>query len=449
MGPLSDGNLNQKTKVAFGTNTLTGYRAEVLRRCPEPENLLRKNPPRKQTLLPEVPARSLFPVYHLFAIRRIRQKPLLALFVTLSVALTVAVSLVITALISENVRILSAQVLETKLPFDALAIFPDHDSLQAFLKRKNAFGKSVSVETFRVGEFDSNLGPLTVMDIGKDLPPGTISLLFEVQAEMFLQKTHSDGDARSLIAWTEASPQHRLEWSSVEVHPIAREKTDPGGTSWPKALWGWALVSPGSLDGVPGTREGVQFILGSGTKTLTREEKEMLFRNIERLSETYPGTKVITPLSGKTILEREARRCFGVFQLVSFGVLLGSSIAIACVLTVSFLGRKRALGILRVLGGTAKDLRNMMLVEAMYLGIPGIFVGLIAGTASSNRIFGTFAYPSSLILAGIMGASTLLLGVWMPLRLIRNANCDQLLNQRAVYIISNPSCASCGLCGGF
>ncbi|MFA6654341.1 MAG: hypothetical protein WCS57_00635, partial [Bacillota bacterium] len=46
------------------------------------------------------------------------------------------------------------------------------------------------------------------------------------------------------------------------------------------------------------------------------------------------------------------------------------------------------------------------------------------------------------------GLLTLIAGVYLPVRMIKNANCQQLLNDRPVYVVSNPSCEECGLCGG-
>jgi hypothetical protein len=53
------------------------------------------------------------------------------------------------------------------------------------------------------------------------------------------------------------------------------------------------------------------------------------------------------------------------------------------------------------------------------------------------------------LISAFFGLAALALGIYLPLRLIRNGSCDQLLNNRPVYAATIPSCAKCGLCGGF
>jgi ABC-type antimicrobial peptide transport system permease subunit len=90
-----------------------------------------------------------------------------------------------------------------------------------------------------------------------------------------------------------------------------------------------------------------------------------------------------------------------------------------------------------------------MTLEAAFISLPGIVLGVVAGHYLAGLLeIGDVMPLSAYIAAVITGILTMAAGVWMPLQLIKNANCDQLLNNRPVYVISNPSCANCGLCGG-
>lgn len=135
---------------------------------------------------------------------------------------------------------------------------------------------------------------------------------------------------------------------------------------------------------------------------------------------------------------------------VSAGALLMSGVAISCVLAVAFLGRKRSLGVMKVLGATGSDLRSLFMLETCLLGGAGIPTGMLLGFGAIAWVFGTTAVtPMCFLVSASFGLAALALGIYLPLRLIRNGSCDQLLNNRPVYAASNPSCAKCGLCGGF
>jgi len=405
--------------------------------------------PHKQPRALDVPQVSLNPLYRLFAFRRIMQKPVFAVLVVVSVALTVAVSFIVTVLISQQVYLLSKRVQKTALPFDAVAIFPDSESFQAFWRRKNYWGRNADLEMFSVVEVDSPVGPLTLIGTGQDIPKDTICFLYSLSPKSS-QITSNLADEntmlgslavndRSFVAWPKSNPAYRLEWNNIILKPVSD-----------KALYGWACVNAETLLDVPDSRTGVQFRLKSRIVSSQSTAKEKIFREIERLSANYPGTMVVTPLTGKVVLEAQTKRSFAIWQMVSVFVLLASSVAISCVLTVSFLSRKRSFGIMRVLGTTTKEIRNMMLVEMAWVGVPGIVLGLATAMFLSEKITVFSGWSSgAVVFSCLMGMGTMLLGVWLPIHLMKNATCEQLLNNRPVYVFSNPSCANCGLCGGF
>jgi len=242
----------------------------------------------------------------------------------------------------------------------------------------------------------------------------------------------------------------RVEWEHAAVSPwLKGANPDPASKqeSGVVALFGWVSVNPTTIQDIPGVFEGVYVTFDSMYDRV--DMRETLCRELSNMLKPYAGATLVTPFTGRNNLREEARRSFSFWHLISFLVLLASAVSIACVLTVSFLGRKRSLGILRVLGTTIKDLRRMMMVEAAYLGFPGIASGLLGGTLLSKYFLGMSNYPAEAFTVGaLIGIGTLVTGVWLPLNLVKNASCDQLLNNRPVYIMSNPSCAKCGLCGG-
>ncbi|MGI6621487.1 MAG: FtsX-like permease family protein [Bacillota bacterium] len=373
-----------------------------------------------------------YPVYNLIALGRIRFTKAFAALVALSVFLSVAVSFLITTIIAKNVEVLAARVQMSKLPFHGLITFDrDMGDLTGFQRSLKWSGSTYRVKW---AEVESNIGRLWLLGTGYDLPEDAIQLLFYAET----------GDAEpSISAWLPGNPSQQLRWQNV-ILPCAEE-------SFP-ALHGWALVHPDFISKLGNERQGILLELPDrlgfnprnpvGTSTINR-----YFAQVER--NVPEEATVITPYSGTMSLRRATRGAFASWQVISLLVLLSAAAAITCVLTVSFLGRKRSLGIFRVLGGTVADLRRSMALEAAYISLPGIVLGVIAGRRFAGLLeTGDLMPPSAYVIAVITGILTMAAGVWMPLQLIKNANCDQLLNNRPVYVISNPSCANCGLCGG-
>lgn len=159
--------------------------------------------------------------------------------------------------------------------------------------------------------------------------------------------------------------------------------------------------------------------------------------------------RITSDFESLRFVRKALMRAYLPWQAVSGMVALTAAAAVSCVLAVSFLGRKRALGILKVIGATRSDFTRLMLVECGYLGLAGIPLGLFFGVALNRFALGTPVPISAVPISLTLGVLALCLGAFLPQRLLRNATCDQLLNNKAVYAISNPSCAECGLCGGF
>lgn len=380
------------------------------------------------------PKVNLHSVYRLFAHRRIQYTKTFAILVAFSVFLSVTVSFVITTIIARNVEVLTAKVHPTKLPFHGIVTFESQESLDNFVNRIRFPGTIEQIEYFEV---ESNIGKLFLLGTGDHLPNDTIELLYSFGPPK--AETISD-----IVAWAEGNPSQKIQWANMIV-PKSNEQSYPG-------LYGWALVNPSAKNRLSSWRPGIMLTLDEYYRFDPSSSSHdrfaaKFFRDIE--NKAPKGAKVITPYSGKFSLESATEGAFSSWQAISLIVLLAAATAITCILTVSFLGRKRSLGILRVLGVTVTDLRRMMSLETAYIGTPGIILGVFAGKSLSQLLDSSAVLPrSAFIVAVITGTLTLVAGVWMPLRLIKNANCDQLLNNRPVYVFTNPSCANCGLCGG-
>ena len=374
-----------------------------------------------------------FSVYNLIALRRIKYSRAFALLIASSVFLSVTVSFLMTTIIAKNVEVLTAKVRLTKLPFEGLVLFENEKVYDTFLRKVRFPG---SVEKVQYAEIQSSMGKLLVLGAANDLSDDTLELLFALEGKP------SKGEY-TLTSWLGDYPITKLGWSK----PTQGDSTKSGS-----ALQGWAVASPSSVKDLPNARPAILLKFAGAYKfdpmnPAAAPRTASFLTDIE--NKAPAGARVITAYSGTLSLKRSAKGAFSSWQLISLIVLLSSAAAITCILTVSFLGRKRSLGIFRVLGGTIADLRRSMSLEAVYVGLPGLLLGVFVGHNLARLLeIGSVLPWSAYVVATITGGITLMAGVWMPLQLIKNANCDQLLNNRPVYVISNPSCANCGLCGG-
>ncbi len=153
---------------------------------------------------------------------------------------------------------------------------------------------------------------------------------------------------------------------------------------------------------------------------------------------------------GAAMIRKAAMEAFLPWHIVSVGAAVIALSGISCVLSVAFVGRKKSLGILKTLGGTTRDLSRLLTLEAVYMSALGFPAGIAGGLVMTSFYLGAQAVsPWCFVVSILFGVLSLALGVYLPIRLVRNASCAQLLLMRPVYAFSNPSCAKCGLCGGF
>jgi ABC-type lipoprotein release transport system permease subunit len=179
--------------------------------------------------------------------------------------------------------------------------------------------------------------------------------------------------------------------------------------------------------------------------TVTAMTETMIGRMESRVVEGGGGREL-----GAEMVRRATRAAFLPWHVVSLAAAVVALSGIACVLSVNFVGRKKSLGILKTLGGTTRDLTRLLALEAAFMAAFGLPLGLLGGSAITGFYLGTQALsPWCFVVSIVFGVLSLASGVYLPVRLVRNASCAQLLLNRPVYAFSNPSCAQCGLCGGF
>jgi putative ABC transport system permease protein len=121
---------------------------------------------------------------------------------------------------------------------------------------------------------------------------------------------------------------------------------------------------------------------------------------------------------------------------------------------ISFLRRKRHLGMLRALGMDSSELGLLLILEAGLMSALGLFAGWGLAAAliwQLNRFHEPALHlvPGAFAVSAVLAAGILVLGSFIPVTLSRRATVDQLLYNRRVYLSPNPSCAQCGRCGGF
>jgi putative ABC transport system permease protein len=146
-------------------------------------------------------------------------------------------------------------------------------------------------------------------------------------------------------------------------------------------------------------------------------------RRLQALAARYPGLRVAdrASLSTATDADREANRWLGpLFVAIIFAF---TSIAVVNTLTMIALQRGRELGLLRLTGGTAGQVRSMARWEAVLIITIGLGVGLAIAAAAllplSNALTGSLRPHVPLgQLALILGVSALLalLALALPTR---------------------------------
>ncbi len=357
--------------------------------------------------------------------RRRKAERLAYAFMTFAVALTVAASFVVTCMIGRAGNHLDERLTFAPLPVDAMLFDGTAQGIDPVRWQGVA-----QAEEFPCLRVDSRVGPLFVLGLAKNAPSGTVLLAGDAYRDAL-------GGGGSIALFDSSNGRLLGTWA---VAPA--EEFLPGSSATP--FWGWA--SPESVAAAGKASPGVPLTGISFTLFLNDQDgKDALARSLSGLE----GVSVFMPETGRRTVARALKAAYLPWQAVSAISAVTAASSVACVLAVLFLGRKRVFGILKVMGVTRADLWRLVLAEATVLGSWGLPLGIALGWVLNHTIVrapvGFIAYVAS---AGL-GLASLFCGAALPVLLVKNATCDQLLNNRPVLAISNPSCAECGLCGGF
>jgi len=140
-------------------------------------------------------------------------------------------------------------------------------------------------------------------------------------------------------------------------------------------------------------------------------------QQIKALAYDYPQFKVVSGVEYVGALEAQASAAFSAVYILFAILAFPSLIAMLNTLTIGVLERTREIGMIRAVGGTRKQVRNMVLVEALLLAAIGTAFGILGGlylgyvfVTGIKVIFPLgYYFPASGILAAI--AFGLLFGV--------------------------------------
>ncbi|MCC6569483.1 MAG: ABC transporter permease [Anaerolineales bacterium] len=149
---------------------------------------------------------------------------------------------------------------------------------------------------------------------------------------------------------------------------------------------------------------------------------------VRTLAEKYPTFKVISGVEYYDTMKSQMDATFSALYVLFFVMAIPSLIAMINTLTIGVIERTREIGMIRAVGGTRKQIRAMVVSEALLLSAIGTAFGILGGlylgyviVIAMESIFPLgFVFPTSGILIGI--AIGLLFGVFAAVIPARQAS---------------------------
>jgi len=183
------------------------------------------------------------------------------------------------------------------------------------------------------------------------------------------------------------------------------------------------FISQANLQADFGTTEDV-FIQLNLNKDADRAAADTA---IKALAEKYPTFKVIAGIEYYESLKSQMEAAFTGMYAMFLLLAVPALIAMLNTLTISVIERTREIGMIRAVGGTRKQIRTMVLAEALLLAAIGSAFGILGGlylgyvlVVAMKGIFPLgYVFPSAGILAGV--AIGLLFGAFAALIPARQA----------------------------
>jgi putative ABC transport system permease protein len=130
---------------------------------------------------------------------------------------------------------------------------------------------------------------------------------------------------------------------------------------------------------------------------------------IRQLAEQYPIFKVISGVEYYNTMKSQMDATFSALYVLFFVLAIPSLIAMINTLTIGVIERTREIGMIRAVGGTRKQIRTMVVSEALLLSAIGTAFGILGGlylgyvmVVAMESIFPLgFVFPTAGVLIGI------------------------------------------------
>ena len=108
-------------------------------------------------------------------------------------------------------------------------------------------------------------------------------------------------------------------------------------------------------------------------------DREAAGKQIKALAAAYPQFKVVSGADYYASMQAMGKAAFSGIYILFAILAFPSLIAMLNTLTIGVLERTREIGMIRAVGGTRKQIRNMVVVEALLLAAIGAAFGIVGG----------------------------------------------------------------------
>jgi hypothetical protein len=377
--------------------------------------------------------------------RQLARHYLQAALVAMVVAAAVASYLVMSAVGAGAARQVAARVLPAPLPADVLVFAPR--PLPADLDRRMLRAVEIGHwEAIAVGEVYTASGRLTALGVSFD---SRLVAALTLTAGQWPAGAPQGADGHAVFPdtavgvvpgmITSLEVAGRTGWRQVRVLVTGLYRPPGAPLSGP-------LVDREVLTGLgEPVQHGVVAWLSPGYRLSAAKT---------RLERMFFDGVVITYDTPRVLAGDLSRRAWSPVLTVMGLVVTLAGAGLFNLMLISFLRRKRHLGMLRALGMDSSELGLLLILEAGLMSALGLFAGWGLAAAliwQLNRFHEPALHlvPGAFAVSAVLAAGILVLGSFIPVTLSRRATVDQLLYNRRVYLSPNPSCAQCGRCGGF
>ena len=160
-------------------------------------------------------------------------------------------------------------------------------------------------------------------------------------------------------------------------------------------------------------------------------EVDAALAKIEPLLAAYPQFRLEETAAYRQNMETTMTQGFSFYYVLISLILIPAGLGLLNTLTINVLERTREIGVIRATGGTRKQVRRMVMAEALLLGLFGASIGVLAGVAMSygfTLAFGSIGWevPYVFPVMGIIAALVLAILVAMVSSILPARNAAKL-----------------------